>query len=197
MDIATPYCEVLNTHNGSNCAGDEHEFEKGVTPLFLKAARRGRPWWSVGLRKARYMKSEGALPFSFPIFPFLTVPHSFPPRASTLTLMCLLGVRVWPQAEQLSTCKVESIFAWREAYQPSEYLSSHTDFCLLCFQVRCNDLFPSGHNSKCELRCSQVSLLLTRVVLELIIMTPETCSHLSLEEVLMLHVMYPEVLVSS
>lgn len=38
MDIATPYCELLNTNCRDNCTGDESEFKKGIRTLQRKKA---------------------------------------------------------------------------------------------------------------------------------------------------------------
>lgn len=41
MDIATPHCEMLNTHSCHNCTGDKRECERELN-LSLKAAEQGR-----------------------------------------------------------------------------------------------------------------------------------------------------------
>lgn len=61
------------------------------------------------------MKIKWGSPVSPPFLHLLTVPHSFLRKAYSLTLMCLLSFRVWPQAEQLRNCKGKCIFAWRKS----------------------------------------------------------------------------------
>lgn len=95
-----------------------------------------------------------------------------------------LCFRVWPQAEVLQV-ELGLHFHPKESYGSSDQVRGKGHLLLqhaLWFWgiwVFHGYVFPSRHNSKCEVGCLQVSLLLVRLILGLIIILAEAFSHLS------------------
>lgn len=202
MDIAPPYCEMLNTHSWNNCTGDELEFERALDLCFWRLPKEeggGRVWVSGGL--IRWKLSEEVLPLSPPFFPLLCASilsaQSLQPHPDALSVLQGLATGraiEWLQRGVHVGLKNIVLTIW-SAWREKGHLPLHTNFCLFGPSLLLGNLFPSGHNSKWELGCLRSSLLSTRVVLELIIMILRVFSHLSFEKVLMLRVLYLEFLV--